>query len=149
MRLNMKNILFFILLIGTVGACDTFKDETSGNYMEVSKNIQGNWQLTEVTRNGVDISKKMNFTGFHLLLNSDNTYTLKNYLPFIVKGNGTWKVDDPEYPHYLIFMEDNASSEISSAMKYPIVDGKRRISLTFNTGCSSNAYTYVFDKISD
>lgn len=34
-------------------------------------------------------------------------------------------------------------------MKYPIADGKRRISLTFSTGCESNVYTYVFDKIAD
>ena len=68
--------------------------------------------------------KKMDFTNFHLLLNKDNTYVLENYLPFVVRKNGVWKVDDPEYPHFLIFTEDDASYNISSAMKYPIANGK-------------------------
>lgn len=149
MRINIKNIFLFLLLIGTLGACDTFKDENSSDYVELPKNIQGTWQLMEVTRNGIDISQKMDFTNFHLLLNKDNTYVLENYLPFVVRKNGVWKMDDPEYPHFLIFTEDDASYNISSAMKYPIANGKRRISLTFSTGCESNVYTYVFDKIAD
>lgn len=56
MRINIKNIFLFLLLIGTLGACDTFKDENSSDYVELPKNIQGTWQLMEVTRNGIDIS---------------------------------------------------------------------------------------------
>ena len=59
MRINIKNIFLFLLLIGTLGACDTFKDENSSDYVELPKNIQGTWQLMEVTRNGIDISQKI------------------------------------------------------------------------------------------
>ena len=43
----------------------------------------------------------MDFTRFHIVLNEDNTYKIENYLPFIVKGNGSWSVDDPIYPFHL------------------------------------------------
>ena len=64
MRINIKNIFLFLLLIGTLGACDTFKDENSSDYVELPKNIQGTWQLMEVTRNGIDISQKMDLRIF-------------------------------------------------------------------------------------
>ena len=97
MKLNMRFTIgvFFTLAIA-VSSCDTFKDEiTPDNYSEVAKKINANWQLSAVSRNGIDITDMMDFTRFHIVLNEDNTYEIENYLPFIVKANGSWSVDDP------------------------------------------------------
>ncbi|WP_418306587.1 DUF5004 domain-containing protein, partial [Phocaeicola sp.] len=108
MKLNIRFTMgvFFTLAIA-VSSCNTFKDEiTPENYSEVAKNINANWQLSAVSRNGVDITDMMDFTRFHIVLNEDNTYKIENYLPFIVKGNGSWSVDDPIYPFHLFFKEN-------------------------------------------
>ena len=58
MKLNVRFIMgaFFALTI-IVSSCNTFKDEiTPENYSEVAKNINANWQLSAVSRNGVDIT---------------------------------------------------------------------------------------------
>ena len=36
---------------------------------------------------------------------------LKTYLPFVVRHNGTWKVDDIYYPFRLYFTEDGATEQ--------------------------------------
>ena len=57
MKLNMRFTIgvFFTLAIA-VSSCDTFKDEiTPDNYSEVAKKINANWQLSAVSRNGIDI----------------------------------------------------------------------------------------------
>ena len=97
MRLNIRFItgVFFVLAV-IISSCNSFKDEiTPEKYSEVPKDIDGNWQLVSVLRNGTDITDYMDFKRFHVLLNKDNTYKLNNYLPFIVKNDGTWNVDDP------------------------------------------------------
>ena len=109
MKLNIRFTMgvFFTLAVA-VSSCDTFKDEiTPESYSEVAKNINANWQLSAVSRNGVDITDMMDFTRFHIVLNEDNTYKIENYLPFIVKGNGSWSVDDPIYPFHLFFKDGN------------------------------------------
>ena len=114
MKLNIRFTMgvFFTLAIA-VSSCNTFKDEiTPENYSEVAKNINANWQLSAVSRNGVDITDMMDFTRFHIVLNEDNTYKIENYLPFIVKGNGSWSVDDPIYPFHLFFKENGTEKEI-------------------------------------
>ncbi|HOK35643.1 MAG TPA: DUF5004 domain-containing protein [Paludibacteraceae bacterium] len=134
---------FFTFLI----SCDAFTDSEFNDYKESVKDLSGVWQLKTVSRNGIDISSTMNFSQFHLNLNPNGSYTLENYLPFAVKDNGEWRVDDPQYPYNLILRENNSSEDITIGLKYPIVNGKRIISITLSPGCQSNTYVYVFEKI--
>lgn len=148
MKFKLKAIFIQLTMIFLLGACDTFRDNISADsYSEVSKQLDGTWQLKTVLRNGNDISNTIDFTQFHMVLNKDSSYTLENYLPFVVsEGGGTWSVDDPYYPFLLTFRNEkgeNAQVEIS----YPIVQGKRNISLTLSPGCRSNSYVYSFEKV--
>lgn len=146
MRFKMK--LYRILLLSVLllaGACEAFKEDAPV-YAEPVKNIEGKWQLMGVVRNGTDISQKMDFSTFRLFLNNDHTYTMQGHLPFMVRSNGQWQVDDVEYPHHITFRESGSPMDVTSEMKYPVVDGKRRISLTFSPGCVSNVYTWTFEK---
>ena len=59
MRLNMHFVVgSFLALTAMVSSCDTFKDEmTPESYSETIKHVDGNWQLSAVVRNGIDITK--------------------------------------------------------------------------------------------
>ena len=100
-----------------------FTNTTPEKYSEVPKDIDGNWQLVSVLRNGTDITDYMDFKRFHVLLNKDNTYKLNNYLPFIVKNDGTWNVDDPIYPFHLILKEEGSEKEVKTEIGFLTVDG--------------------------
>jgi len=77
----------------------------------------------------------MDFSRFHIVLNKDNTYEIKNYLPFIVKGNGTWSVDDPQFPFHLIFREDGADETVETEIGFLTVDGERQLTIKLSPGC--------------
>ena len=140
-------IVTTILLICTFfNSCDTFKDNEFSNNIESIKNLDGVWQLKTVSRNGIDITNTMDFSQFRLNLNIDGSYTLENYLPFAVKKDGKWRVDDPQYPFNLIFRENNSTTDVTIGLKYPIVAGKRIISISLSPGCHSNTYIYEFEK---
>ncbi|MCS3025162.1 DUF5004 domain-containing protein [Bacteroides xylanisolvens] len=55
---------------------------------------------------------------FQIDLKKDGKYTIENYLPFVVRHNGTWKVDDIYYPFRLYFTEDGATEQ--AKYRYPI-----------------------------
>ena len=74
---------------------------------------------------------------------------IENYLPFLVKKNGTWRIDNLTYPFFLTFQEEGAEREAITEITYPIVQGKRHITLTISPGCSSNSYVYSFEKIEE
>lgn len=151
MKLNMQfAITMFFALAVTVSSCDTFKDETTpGKYSEVVKQMDGNWQLSTVSRNGIDITKNMDFSRFHLALNKDNTYELKNYLPFIVKDKGMWSVDDPQYPFHLSFKEEGKNEEVTTEIGFLTVDGERRLTIKLSPGCHTNKYIYTFKQVAE
>lgn len=148
-KTGIKNILLIFSLLGMMVGCDTFKDEYPSKLSESVKLLDGTWQLKTVLRNGTDITNAMDFSKFHVILRQDSTYVLENYLPFVVKNNGKWKVDDASYPFHLSFTETNSSNAVTSEIQYPIVNGERQISFTLSPGCASNIYTYVFVRISE
>lgn len=151
MKLNMQFAIgaFFALAV-TVSSCDTFKDEiTPESYSETAKHLDGNWQLTTVFRNGINITKNMDFSRFHILLKKDNTYEMKNYLPFIVKDNGTWNVDDPFFPFHLSFKEEGANEEMKTEIGFLTVDGERRLTINLSPGCHTNKYVYTFKQVTE
>lgn len=86
-----------------VTSCDTFSAPADPDKnTEQVKDISGTWQLTTVSRNSNDITETMDFSQFQINLKKDGKYTIENYLPFVVRHNGTWKVDDIYYPLSLI-----------------------------------------------
>lgn len=150
MKFNTKLAVLLIAATFTVGSCDTFKDEVlPDSYTETPKDLSGEWQLHEVTRNGTDITERMDFSAFHLYLNKDNTYEFENYLPFIVKDKGTWSIDDPLYPFHLSFTEEDSQETVKTEIQYVTSGGKRQLIITLSPGCHLNTYTYTFQKITE
>lgn len=148
MRLNMQLVIGAFLTLTMISFCDTFEDEmTPDSYSETIKHVDGNWRLFTVSRNGIDITKYMDFSRFHIVLNKDNTYEIKNYLPFIVKGNGTWSVDDPQFPFHLIFREDGADETVETEIGFLTVDGERQLTIKLSPGCHTNTYVYTFKQV--
>ena len=126
-------------------ACSTFTDETNPYAVEEAmKDMSGTWRLKTVTRNGINITQQMDFSRFRLILDADGTYTIQNYLPFVVKENGTWKVNDPLHPMLLSFKENGEAEGIDLDFTYPVVDGSRALSITLSPGCHTNSYVYSF-----
>lgn len=134
--------LFFIHFT----SCDTFRDNEPGDFSEAPKNVDGIWLLQTVSRNSIDITNEYDFRRFRLNLHTNGNYTIDNYLPFAVKKDGQWRVDDPQYPFQLIFTEEGSDDEVYVGLDYPIVEGKRIIAITLSPGCHRNSYTYVFKK---
>jgi len=137
------------LLMLMIWSCNTFKEDSmDSGKREVSVDVSGVWKIVQASRNGVDITSLMDFTRFRLNLNGDGMYSIDNYLPFITKEtNGKWAIDDPVFPFRLFFSDSNGSNEIAVNLNYPVNKGKRRIILTFSAGCSSNTYSYTFEKL--
>lgn len=145
----MKNIshrLLLFLLICFASACNEFKSTAPATSEEAVKEINGTWKIVQATRNGADITALMDFTQFRIQFNSDGTYTIQNYLPFVVQSNGTWNLDDPQYPFNLNLTESDSGVTLATPFNYPVVNGVRRIVMSFSPGCQNNIYTYLFEK---
>lgn len=148
MKNKITQLIFALLTLVILNACDKFSATESDLFEETDKDLSGVWKLGKVTRNGMDITEMMDFTQFSLDLREDGTYVIENYLPFVVKNAGKWQVDDPLYPFHLIFEEGGgAAEEVSVEIEYMIVNGKRSLSIEQSPGCFTNSYTYVFDRI--
>jgi len=140
--LNIKNPILIFLLLLPFGACNEYDTP-----QDVSLEPSGNWEVVQASRNGADITSLMDFTQFKLNLNENGSYSIENYLPFVTKNTiGQWKVDDPIFPFRLFFYDPDGSNEIVVQFYYPIIEGERRLVLTFSPGCSNNIYSYTFIK---
>lgn len=132
-----------------MASCDTFSAPSDPDKnVEQIKDISGKWQLATVNRNGTDITDVMDFSQFCINLKKDGNYTIENYLPFVVRHDGTWKVDDAYYPFHLYFTEEGTTEQSSTEIQFPITNGERSIVITHSPGCEKNIYKYVFKKIS-
>jgi len=128
--------------------CEVFDTEEKV-YTESEKTIAGNWKIVQAFRNDVDITELMDFTQFRINFKTDNSYSIDNYLPFVVDNNGTWTLDDPQYPFKILFTVDGETGTLVSDLNFPIVNGSRQIGLTFSPGCQSNQYTYILEEVSN
>ena len=140
----MKRVKYFLLLVFAISlfSCKTEKLETPS---EPVKDITGNWQVVQVTRNGTDLTRRFDFSNFRIKF-SDTSYTLTNLIPFLVNKNGTWRFDDPQYPFRLSLIAKDSSAKVSSLL-YPIVGGKRNMVLSISPGCTKNIYQYTLQKV--
>jgi len=146
---KMRIPALFLMLFLVFSSCTKFSDNYPTDIKESVKELNGTWRIIRASRNGTDISTLFDFSKFKLQFNSDNTYKIENYLPFLVKLDGTWSLDDPHYPFNLVFKENGSVDPMVSGFNYPIVNGKRQISLSFSPGCHSNIYTYVLEEVSN
>ncbi|WP_017257667.1 DUF5004 domain-containing protein [Pedobacter arcticus] len=146
---NKKTLTFLCLSFCAIAiffsAC---KKEKTGQTTEATKDISGTWQISQLTRNGEDLTQRMDLSKFRIVFNEDKTYTLVDKLAFAVEEGGVYSLDDPQYP-FSIILTPQSEPDASKVVKFqfPVVEGKRRMSLTMSMGCSSNTYNYVFEKL--
>lgn len=136
---TLSGLALAMALLTTVVSCKTEEIAVE----ESAKQIHGSWRIAEATRNGTDITDKFDFSTFTITFQEDGTYQLGQPLPFIVSRNGTYTLDDPQYPFQIKFEQEIGDGAVSSDFDYPIVEGKRNLSLTFSSGCASNTYRYT------
>jgi hypothetical protein len=134
----------YLLLILALLAGSSCKVESLRPMAEASKDISGNWTVIAATRNGTDLTSIVDFSQFKLTF-TDGKYTLVNKLPFLVSQNGTYSLDNPQYPFQISFTPAG-SPTVATSFTYPIVNGARQLTLTFSPGCPNNIYTYTFQK---
>jgi hypothetical protein len=145
----MKTIYIQALAIMMLVSCLSCESNDDGPLAESVKNIDGSWRVVSVARNDLDITDAFDFTRFRVDFSEDGTYSFENYLPFIVKREGTWGLDDPKYPFKINFKESNNTEMVSADLTYPVVEGKRQIQLTFSPGCVLNRYKYVLERVNE
>lgn len=143
-NIDKNSISALGLLTGLLLFITSCKTEKIAPNPEALKDIAGSWQVIKATRNGADIYSLVDFTQFKLVFDGTN-YMLNNKLPFIVLQNGTYSLDDPQYPFQIAFTPA-ASKKVATAFTYPIVNGVRQLSITFSPGCPNNSYVYTFQK---
>jgi hypothetical protein len=142
-RLILLSLLAMVTILSCIMACD---DDDIDPVQEASKSLQGSWQIVQVFRNEVDMTESIDVSKFRLNFSTDGTYTIDNYLPFVVRSNGKFSLDDPQYPFKIIFREDATQEAVNIGFTYPVVLGQRQIHLTFSPGCVNNKYEYVLEE---
>jgi len=139
--------LLLLLLLG-LASCKT---ENIKPVAESTKDLTGTWKIVKATRNGTDLlplvdSNYINFSKFSIVFKS-GSYTVANPLPFIVTQNGTYSLDNPQFPFTITFNQTGSTTPVSTAFTYPIVDGVRVLTLVFSPGCAQNIYSYSLEKV--
>ncbi len=114
---------------------------------EAEKDITGNWKVIQLTRNGEDLSKRLALDNFKIDFNADGTYTIADNLPFVVSGSGKYRLDDPQYPFNVVLSPTEGKEEVVLKFQFPVVKGKRQLSLVMSLGCSSNTYQYDCERL--
>jgi hypothetical protein len=147
-KFNRGTLLLLVLSILIWTSCKT---ENIKPVSEPVKDLTGTWRIVQATRNGTNLlplvdSSYINFNKFSIVFNGAN-YTLLNALPFIVSNNGTYSLDNPEYPFTITFKQAGSTTPISTAFTYPIVNGVRVLTLVFSPGCPQNSYSYSLVKV--
>jgi hypothetical protein len=139
---NIKCVLLLMMVVLMAASCKTEKVLPK---QEALKDITGSWQVIKATRNGTDLSALVDLSQFRINFDGGG-YKMMNKLPFIVTQDGAFSLDDPQYPYKITFTAAGGTP-ISTAFTYPIVNGKRQLSLTFSPGCTNNAYIYVLQRV--
>jgi hypothetical protein len=138
---KIKQLLLMLVVVLLAASCKTEKIYPQ---KEAIKDISGNWQVVSASRNGTDLTNLIDFSQFMINF-ADGKYSLVNKLPFLVNQDGTFALDDPNYPFKITFTATGKEA-ISTPFTYPIVNGKRQLSISFSPGCANNTYVYVLQK---
>lgn len=135
-----------LLVLGLIGLSSCEDEVSNVPTAEAVKDITGSWKVVQLTRNGEDLSERLDLSGFRIGFNSDGTYTLANQLPFIADAPGTYKLSDPQYPFALVLTPEGVEEDVVARFQFPMVKGKRQLSLSFSLGCESNTYQFNFER---
>lgn len=137
--------IYFLLLVTAllINACSRKEIAVP----EQVKDISGEWRITKAMRNGADITSLADFTQFRIRFTPDKQYTIENPLPFMVTGNGSYALDDPQYPFRITFRQTGTDAAVSTGFTYPVVNGKRNLNFTFSPGCAANTYLYTLERV--
>jgi hypothetical protein len=140
----MKQLPFIclLLLLAPFIGC---KPENKLMTTEPLKNINGTWKIIGATQNGADLIPYFNFSNFRITF-TDSTYTLDSLVPFIVRTNGKWAFNDPQYPFGITFTATD-SAAAASTLQFPVVGGVRNLIITFSPGCPQNSYIYTLQQV--
>src|SRR5690606_41739814 len=79
---------------------------------ETVKDITGSWKVIRLTRNGADLSQRLDLSDFRIQFNTDGSYTLAEQLPFIADAPGTYKLSDPQYPFALVLQPEGGQAVV-------------------------------------
>jgi hypothetical protein len=96
-----------LLIMAMMLIASSCKTERVLPQKEALKDIAGNWQVIKATRNGTDLTGIVDFSQFRLNFANGN-YTMENKLPFLVNQNGSFSLDDPQYPFKITFTPTGA-----------------------------------------
>lgn len=145
----MKRKIFFnvfyslVIAMLFIAGC---KKETAATGDESVKDITGSWKIVKLIRNGEDMTQRIDLSKFRIVFNADNSYTLVDKMAFVVDEPGTFKLDDPQYPFGLILTPQSSTESTKITFQFPVISGKRELSLTMSPGCESNIYQYFFER---
>ena len=142
MRLILMPLFILVAIASFITSCDDEIDPVE----EAPKQLDGSWKIVGVFRNDVDITQALDLSKFRITFQGDGTYTIDNYLPFIVRSGGKFSLDDPQYPFRITFREEATQETVTTDLTYPVVLGKRQIHLSFSPGCVNNKYEYVLEE---
>lgn len=134
--------IMLLVFIASLVACQR---EMVAKPVESTKTLNGTWKVTKALRNGTDLTSRFDFSGFKIAF-QDSLYTLDSLIPFPVSANGSFHLDDPQYP-FKIYLTEGNSVPKELDMEFPIHDGVRNIIISFSPGCTSNTYQYTLQKV--
>jgi hypothetical protein len=143
MKMRLCDKIFYLLIgVLLMTAC---KKQNLGITEETAKDIAGTWKIVSLTRNGEDLTQRMDLSKFRIIFNANGSYSFQDKMAFVVNDPGTYQLDDPQFPFGLV-LTPQSKSATKIKFQYPIINGKRQISLTISPGCTTNTYQYNFEK---
>ena len=150
-KLNKFNKINFLLVLFSMLVWASCKTDKIAPVAEPTKDLTGTWKIVAATRNGTNLlplvdSATINFNKFSLVFSGGN-YTIANPLPFLVSQNGTYALDNPQFPFQITFKPTGSTTPVATAFTYPIVNGVRVLTIVFSPGCPQNTYSYSFEKV--
>lgn len=143
-------VIIFASLVTWLGC------KTNELVAEPAKDISGTWKIEKIVQNGRDLTDWMDGGEFQLVFSRDTGYNgmggrykIIEAQPFVVSTDGTWQFDSPYHPVYISFSPHGGAKPVPVKFLYPVIEGKRQISLIFSPGCPSNTYEYLLKKVGE
>lgn len=143
----MKQLSQWVFTVWGLIALSSCDDQMSQTQIdETVKDVTGRWQVVQLTRNGEDLSKRLDLTDYYIQFNADGTYTLSEELPFVVHSSGSYSLSDPRYPFAVLLQPEGSLEDATVKFQFPVVKGERQMVLTLSLGCSSSSYQFSFER---